>query len=58
MAPRDGKTFFAEKIAEELGCYYQYVKCSDVASPYIHGGQEKIASIFNEARKNAPAVLF
>ena len=56
--PGCGKTFFAEKFAEELGCYYQYVKCSDVASPYIHGGQEKIASIFNEARKNAPAVLF
>ena len=38
--PGCGKTFFAEKFAEELGCYYQYVKCSDVASPYIHGGQE------------------
>lgn len=56
--PGCGKTFFAEKFAEELGCNYQYVKCSDVASPYIHGGQEKIAAIFDEARANAPTVLF
>ena len=56
--PGCGKTFFAEKLAEEIGCNYMYVKCSDVASPYIHGGQEKIANIFNEARENAPTLLF
>ncbi len=56
--PGCGKTFFAEKFAEELGCNYHYIKCSDVASPYIHGGQEKIAAIFEEARANAPTVLF
>lgn len=56
--PGCGKTYFAEKFAEELGCNYQYIKCSDVASPYIHGGQEKIAAIFDEARKNAPTILF
>ncbi len=56
--PGCGKTFFSEKFAEELGCNYQYIKCSDVASPYIHGGQGKIAAIFEEARANAPTVLF
>lgn len=56
--PGCGKTYFAEKFAEELGCNYQYVKCSDVASPYIHGGQGKIAAIFENARKNAPTILF
>jgi len=56
--PGCGKTFFAEKLAEEIGGNYMYVKCSDVASPYIHGGQEKIAAIFNEARDNAPTLLF
>lgn len=56
--PGCGKTFFAEKLAEEIGCNYMYVKCSDVASPYIHGGQEKIAAVFNEARENAPTLLF
>ena len=56
--PGCGKTYFAEKFAEEIGCNYQYVKCSDIASPYIHGGQEKIAAIFDDARKNAPTILF
>ena len=56
--PGCGKTYFAEKFAEELGCNYQYIKCSDVASPYIHGGQEKIAAVFDEARENAPTILF
>ena len=56
--PGCGKTFFAEKLAKEIGSTYMYVKCSDVASPYIHGGQGKIAAIFNEARENAPTLLF
>lgn len=56
--PGCGKTFFAERFAEEIGCNYMYILCSDVASPYIHGGQEKIAKVFEEARKNAPTVLF
>lgn len=56
--PGCGKTYFAEKFAEELGCNYKYIKCSDVASPYIHGGQEKIAAVFDEARENAPTILF
>lgn len=56
--PGCGKTFFAEKLAEEIGCNFIYVKCSDVASPYIHGGQEKIAALFKEARDKAPTLLF
>lgn len=56
--PGCGKTFFAEKFAEEACINYRYIKCSDVASPYIHGGQGKIAAIFDDARKNAPTILF
>lgn len=56
--PGCGKTFFAEKFAEETGFNYQYVKGSDVASPYIDGGKGKIADIFNQARENAPTILF
>lgn len=56
--PGCGKTYFAEKFAEEVGCSYMYIKCSDVASPYIHGGQGKIAAVFEEARKNAPTIVF
>ena len=56
--PGCGKTFFAEKCAEEMQCHFMYVKCSDVASPYIHGGQEKIARLFEEAREKSPTLLF
>jgi transitional endoplasmic reticulum ATPase len=56
--PGCGKTFFAEKFAEEIGWNYMYVHCSDVASPYIHGGQEKIADLFQQAKDNAPTILF
>lgn len=56
--PGCGKTFFAEKLAEEMRCHYMYIHCSDVASHYIHGGQEKIAAIFAEARAKAPTLLF
>jgi len=56
--PGCGKTYFAEKFAEEVGCNYIYVKCSDVASPYIHGGQGNIAAIFDEARAKAPSIVF
>ncbi len=56
--PGCGKTFIGEKFAEELGCNYMYVRCSDVASPYIHGGQEKIAALFEKAKKGAPTVMF
>lgn len=56
--PGCGKTFFAKKFAEEAGLNYRYIKCSDIASPYIHGGQGKIAAIFDDARKNAPTILF
>lgn len=56
--PGCGKTFFAEKFAEETGFNYQYVRGSDIASPYIDGGRGKIADIFNEARQNAPTILF
>lgn len=56
--PGCGKTFFAEKFAEETGFNYQYVKGSDVASPYIDGGKGKIADIFTQARENAPTIIF
>lgn len=56
--PGCGKTFVGEKLAEEIGWNYVYVHCSDVASPYIHGGQEKIAALFNKAKEQAPTIIF
>ena len=56
--PGCGKTFFAQKLAEEAGCNFIAVNCSDIASTYIHGTQELIAEKFVEAEKNKPTIIF
>ena len=55
--PGCGKSFIAEKFAEEAGWNYKLIKSSDLASTYVHGSQEKIGQLFDEARKNAPMIL-
>ena len=56
--PGCGKTFFAERFAEEAGCNFIKVISSDIASIYVHGSQEKIGKLFREAREQAPTILY
>lgn len=56
-APGCGKTFVAEKAAQESGLKYKLINPSDFGSIYIHGAQGKIAETFKEAEKNAPIIL-
>ena len=56
--PGCGKTFFAERFAEEAGYNFIKVVSSDIASIYVHGTQEKIGKIFREARAQAPTILY
>lgn len=55
--PGCGKSFIAEKFAEEAGYNYVFVKSSDLASIYVHGSQEKIGQLFEDARSNAPTII-
>ena len=55
--PGCGKTYFAEKFAEETGFNFVLVNGSDVGSSYIHGTQNKIAALFKEAATKAPVIL-
>ena len=55
--PGCGKTFFAEKFADQTGFSFILVKSSDLASVYVHGSQEKIGKLFKVAEANAPTVL-
>ncbi|MCR5709343.1 MAG: AAA family ATPase [Bacteroidales bacterium] len=55
--PGCGKTFFAQKFAEESRFNYMLVNGSDLGSVYIHGTQGKIASLFKEAAAKAPTVI-
>lgn len=56
--PGCGKTFIAERFGEELGFAFRKVNPSNVASIYMHGTQGKIAELFDEAKREAPCVLF
>ena len=56
--PGCGKTFFARKIAEQIGFNFIEIKPSDVASTYVHGTQLAIKKLFEDARAKAPVVLF
>lgn len=52
-----GKTFIAEKAAQESGLKYKIVNPSELGSIYIHGSQQKIAELFDEAEKKGPMIL-
>lgn len=52
-----GKTFIAEKAAQESGLKYKIVNPSELGSIYVHGSQQKIAELFEEAEKNGPMIL-
>lgn len=55
--PGCGKTFFAEKFAEESNFNFTVVNGSDIGSSYVHGTQAKIAALFEKAEKNAPSII-
>lgn len=56
--PGCGKTFFAEKLAEEIGFSFYQIKPSDIQSKWVNQSQENIKNLFDEARANAPSIIF
>jgi len=56
--PGCGKTFIARSLAEEVGFNFIEVKPSDIASKFIHGTQEKIKELFDNAREKSPSIIF
>lgn len=56
--PGCGKTFIARKLSGILKFSFIEAKPSDLASIYVHGGQQKIRSFFEEAKNHAPALIF
>ncbi|MBO7456792.1 MAG: AAA family ATPase [Paludibacteraceae bacterium] len=55
--PGCGKTFFAEKFAEETKFNFMLVKSSDIGSSLVHGTEAKIQKLFAKAEKNSPIVI-
>lgn len=56
--PGCGKTFFAERMAEEIGFNFYQIKPSDIQSKWVNASQENIKNLFDEARQNAPSIIF
>ena len=53
-----GKTFFVERLAEELAMNYIKISHADLASPYIHETVSKISNVFEKAKASAPCIVF
>lgn len=56
--PGCGKTYIAQKFADEVSYNFIEIKPSDLASTYIHGTQKKIGELFKNAEDNAPSIIF
>lgn len=56
--PGCGKTFFAKKLAEEIGFNFIMRTPSDLKSRFVNATQENIAAMFKEAEENAPTIIF
>lgn len=56
--PRCGKTFFAKKMAEEVGFNFMQKTPADLKSKWVNASQENIANMFKEAEENAPTIIF
>ncbi|CAM2931284.1 ATP-binding protein [Vibrio rarus] len=56
--PGCGKTFFAQKLSEEIGISFYTIAPSDIHSKWVNESQEKVKVLFNKAEVNAPAIIF
>lgn len=56
--PGCGKSMIAEATAGEAEASFFNVKASDLRSKYVGETERNIAKLFDEARKNQPAIIF
>ena len=56
--PGTGKTLIAEAIANESGAYFISVRGPEIFSAYVGSSENNLKKIFEEAEKNAPAIIF
>jgi cell division protease FtsH len=56
--PGTGKTLLAKAVAHESGAAFFAVSASTFVESYVGMGAARIRSLFKEARKKAPAIVF
>jgi transitional endoplasmic reticulum ATPase len=56
--PGCGKTFIAQKFADEIGYNFVMIKPSDLKSKWVNATEENIGKLFKDAEANAPTIIF
>ena len=56
--PGCGKTYVARALAGEIGARFMSIGLSDVLDMWLGESERKLHELFENARRNAPAVLF
>jgi transitional endoplasmic reticulum ATPase len=56
--PGCGKSMIAEATAGEANATFFNVRASDLKSKFVGETEKNIANLFDEARKNAPSIIF
>ena len=56
--PGCGKTFIAQKFADEIGYNFVMIKPSDLKSKWVNATEENIGKLFKAAEANAPTIIF
>jgi len=56
--PGTGKTLLAKAVANEANAYFIAINGPEIMSKYYGESEAKLREIFDEAKKNAPAIVF
>ena len=56
--PGTGKTLLAKAVANEAGAHFLVINGPEIMSKYYGESERKIREIFEEAKKNAPSIIF
>jgi len=56
--PGTGKTLLAKAVANESGAYFIAINGPEIMSKYYGESEQRLREVFEEAQKNAPAIIF
>ncbi|QOJ79697.1 CDC48 family AAA ATPase [Infirmifilum lucidum] len=56
--PGTGKTLLAKAVANETGAYFIAINGPEIMSKFYGESEQRLREIFEEATKNAPAIIF
>jgi transitional endoplasmic reticulum ATPase len=56
--PGTGKTLLAKAVANETSAYFVAINGPEIMSKYYGESEARLREIFEEAKKNAPAIIF